>query len=288
MNFPFQFFAWVGSILYATEVLGTKLLSRHQVRNAWLMNFAYCSLMLVFVVPVSLYFGAGWPVLWGNLFWAGAFWALGNILYIVALYKMDLTTLSPLFIVRMGFTLFLGMVFLGEHLSIAQLLFIGLMFCGSLLVTLDERMSLRTLTKSGVLFIVAMWLVFSLDAMFIKKTIIDNGFWTATLWMFLIAEAFFLFTIPKFSKEIKHLRRQAWLFILFIAILDFVATLAVNRAYEKNISISSAIVTLPLSAIMAFILSFIKPGLLEKHSMKVYAARFIGIAIIVWAGIKLS
>ena len=288
LNFSFQIFAWAGSILYAVEVVGTKLLSRHQVKNPWLMNFAYCGMMLIFIVPISLYYGVGWPTLWVNLFWAGLFWGIGNILYIIALYKLDLTTLSPLFIVRMGFTLLLGMIFLGEHLSTTQLLLVGFMFCGSLLVTLDERMSLKFLTKGNMLFIVSMWLAFSLDAMFVKKAIIDNGFWTATLWMFLIAQASFLFTIPKFTGEIKNLSRKALLFILFVAVLDFVATLAVNRAYEQNISISSAIVTLPLSGIFAFLLSIFIPKLLEKHTWKVNVARLVGAALIVWAGIKLT
>ena len=285
---PFQIFAWVGSVLYGLEVLITKLLSRNKIKNPWLMNFAYCALMLIFMVPFSLFYGAGWPHLWFNLFWAGLFWAIGNILYIIALYRMDLTTISPLFNVRLGLTLLLGVLFLGERLSVAQLIFIGLMFLGGVLVTLDERMSLKSLTRGGVLLVVCMWLVFSLDAMFIKKTIADNGFWTAALWMLLIAQAVFLLTIPKFKKEILNLTRWAWLFILLVAVLDFVATLAVNRAYEKNISISSAIVTLPLSAIMAFLLSFVAPKLLEKHTAEVYFARFVGMAIIVWAAIKLS
>lgn len=252
------------------------------------MNFTYCGLMLIFVVPFSLHYGAGWPVLWPNLILASFFWAVGNLLYVIALYKMDLTTLSPLFNVRMGFTLLLGTLFLGEHLSVLQLLFIGLMFLGSVLVTLDEKMSFGSLTKAGVLLVVFMWLVFSLDAMFIKKTIADNGFWTATLWMFVFVQFFFLFTVPRFYKEIESLSRRAWLLILLVAVLDFVATLAVNRAYEKNISISSAIITLPLSAIMAFALSLMAPKVLEKHTAKVYTARFIGIALIVWAGIKLT
>jgi drug/metabolite transporter (DMT)-like permease len=286
--FPFQIFAWIASVVYAVEVVGTKLLSRHEIKNPWLLNFAYSGLVLVLTMPLALHYHAGFPARWTNVILAGIFWALANVFYILALYKLDLTTLSPLFNVRTGFAVLLAVLFLGEKISSLQAVLIALMFCGGVLVTLDERMSWRSLTSRGTLLAVLVMFAFTMDAVFIKKAIADEGFWTVTLWMPIIAQALFCLTLPRFASEVRRIGAKPWLFILFVALFDFIGNLAANRAYEKNVSISSAIITLPLSGVMAFILSLLVPKFLEKHTAKVYAARLIGTALIIWAGIKLS
>ncbi len=289
LNLPFQIFAWFASIVYAVEVVGTKLLSKHEIKNPWLLNFGYSGLVMVFTIPLALYFHAGLPLHWGNVIWAGIFWAIANICYIFALYRFDVTSLSPLFNIRIVFTVILSALLLAEKLSALQFVFIGSMFVGGFLVTADERISWRSMQDwKSFLILLAMWLGFSLDAVFIKKAIGQNGYWTVTLWMPVIAQILFCLTLPRFAREVKVITsKQGWM-IFLIGVLDFLGTLAGNKAYQTNVSISSSIIALPLSAVFAFILALIYPKLLEKHTAKVYAARFAGIALIIWAAIKLS
>ena len=65
-------------------------------------------------------------------------------------------------------------------------------------------------------------------------------------------------------------------------------TLAANKAYAVNVSISSVITALPISMIMVFVLSIFAPKLLEKHPVKVYAVRFAAAAVMFLASLGLS
>lgn len=288
MHFSFQIFAWAASLAYALEVVATKLLSKHEIKNPWLLNFAYSGLVLILTVPLAVYFHAGLPAHWESVILAGVFWALANIFYIFTLYKLDVSTATPLFNFRIVFTVILAELLLKEWVSPAQLWLIALVLVGGVLVTLDERLSRRSMLSWGTAFAVLAMLAFSIDAIFINRSIAENGFWTVTLWSVVIAQILFCLTLPKFSAEVKTVANRQWLFILCVAIFDLVGVLAANRAYAKNVSISSAIITLPLSAVLVFIVSLIAPKFLEKHTIKIYLIRFAGAALMVYAGIRLS
>ncbi len=67
--------------------------------------------------------------------------------------------------------------------------------------------------------------------------------------------------------------------ILLISVLGVIGTLAASAAVAQNVSISTAIISLPVSMVLVFILSFLKPDLLEKHTLKVYAVRFFAAVV---------
>ncbi len=65
-------------------------------------------------------------------------------------------------------------------------------------------------------------------------------------------------------------------------------TIAVNKAYQTNISITSVIISVPLSMIAAYVLSIFAPRLLEKHTQKVYLVRFAAAALMIVGAIQLT
>lgn len=287
-NLPFQIFAWIASLFYGLEVVSTKLLSKHEIKNPWLLNFSYSGVMLVLTVPLAIYFHAGMPQRWVSIIWTGVFWAMANIFYIFTLYKLDITTATPLFNFRIVFTVILAQLFLKEWLNPLQFWLIILVLVGGVLVTLDERLSRRSMISWGTALAVLAMIAFSIEAIFINRAIAENGFWTVTLWSVAITQVLFCLTLPKFAAEVKTVASKQWLFILCVAVFDLVGVLAANTAYAKNVSISSAIITLPLSAVMAVLVSLVAPKFLEKHTLKIYLIRFVGAALMVYAGIKLS
>ncbi len=155
-------------------------------------------------------------------------------------------------------------------------------------MTLDEQMSYRSILNPGIALAVLSIFTFSLWAIFIKKAVADSDFWTATLFMWIFAQILFCFTIPMFVKEVKNISRSQYWFILLVAVFDLIGTLAANRAYAANVIVSSAIINLPLSAAIAFCISFFFTKSIEKHTWRVYLFRFIGVILIIWAGIKLG
>jgi len=74
---------------------------------------------------------------------------------------------------------------------------------------------------------------------------------------------------------------------VMVAGIEAVANFAANWAYSTNVGISNTIINLPLSMVIAFLLSRFTPKLSEYHSLSVYAARFIGAAAMIVATINL-
>ena len=199
-NIPFQIFAWISSIFYALSLVATKLASKHSIKNPWLLNFFYMGLVFVLMVPFAVKNHAtGVPAHWNSLLWAAVFAAIAGLLFIFAVFKMDASSLGPLFNIRTVFAVLLGFLFLGERLSVLQIWLILGMIGGGVLVSLDERLSWRTVFSLGGMFVILEMLTLAIMAIFIKKSIAEIGFWQTNFWMFLLAQVFYCLTIPFYS-----------------------------------------------------------------------------------------
>lgn len=60
------------------------------------------------------------------------------------------------------------------------------------------------------------------------------------------------------------------------------------RAFAENISISTAIISVPLSMLLTVGLAYFRPELLEKHTAKVYAVRLVSAVVMFGAALALS
>lgn len=281
-------FAWTASILYGLEVIIAKLLSRYSIKNPWLFNFFWSFFIVIFTLPVSLRMGVGWPLSWDNLLLAGLFYALSGIFFILALFALDVSVLSPLFNFRTVVSLVLAFFFFGEVITGFQVFLVTLILVAGVLVTLDEKWSLKSFFSLGVGVALLAMLFLSLMAIYIKKAIAENGYWEVSLFMPLIAQAFLLLTLPKFWQEVRLLSLSNILFMSLTGLASFAATLAVNKAYGENVGLSTVIISLPLSLVMAFALSLVVPRMLEHHPPRVYVIRFAAAAVMIIAAIKLS
>ncbi|NMB56849.1 hypothetical protein GYA19_02825 [Candidatus Beckwithbacteria bacterium] len=132
----------------------------------------------------------------------------------------------------------------------------------------------------GILFM----FVLSIKSILINLAISQTDYWTATLWMGLLAIIFsFIFLYPKFKDELPRTKFESYLRVGLLSIIGGIGDLAAFKAFEDNVSISSVIISLPLSMLMAFFLAIWKPSLLEKHPLKVYLVRFLAAAIMIWS-----
>jgi len=284
----YLFFAWVASFLYAFEVIISKIVSKYSLKNPWLFNFVWSFLIVIFTFPVALIEGISMPKDWFDLLLAGFLYALSGILFIITLYRLDVSILAPLFNVRSAMSVLLGVLFLNELISVEQALLIVIIFVTSIFVTLDERWSLRSFLRPAILLAILNALCLSLLGVFIKKSIAENGYWATTFFMPLISQIFLLLTIPKFTNSIRSINYRSFTVVSLIALAGTLGTFAANKAFAENVSISTVILSLPMSMIMVFLLSRFKPELLEKHTNKVYLVRFIAVGIMITAAVKLS
>lgn len=288
LHFSFQIFAWAACMLFAVEAVLVKIISNHQIKNPWLLNAFWTFCVFVLNTIICLWAGAGIPLLWGNIVFAGLSFAVSTCFFIFANYKLDVSILSPLFNFRTIFVVILGMLFLGEVLNVTQLAIIGVMILGGVLVSLDEKFSPKSFFKPGVLLALATMVTSALTALFLKRALNETEFWTVNLWYYLFATGFVCLTLPFFYKDIKSLNKPQVGGVLLASAAGVVGNFAASKAYASNIGISGAIISIPLSVIVVMIIAPFYPKLLEHHAAKVYIIRIAAAVILVYAGIKLA
>lgn len=265
-----------------------KLTSKHAIKNLWLFNFFWALLVLLFSLPLALSNGVGLPKDWSSLMVASIFYTLAGIFYVLPLYTLDVSVWSPMFSLRVPLSVLFSAVLLGEILTSQQYFFIGIIIIAGIFVTLDERLKIRSFFRWPIAFALIQMIILALMGVYINKAIAANGYWAVTLWMGIVTQVLYLVTVPLFYKELKSLTTLQIGALAAMATVGLAGTLAANRAYQENVSISATIIGLPFSMIFAFLFSVFAPKLLEKHTMKVYAIRFSAAAVMILAAIRLS
>ncbi|TSC65803.1 MAG: S-adenosylmethionine uptake transporter [Candidatus Doudnabacteria bacterium Gr01-1014_77] len=284
----FYIFAWIASIAYGLEVVIVKLVNKHLSPNLWVFNFIWNFLILLLIVPFAIANHATLPTEWLNVIMAGLLYAIAGITYVTSLSKLDVSVFTPLFSFRTVFAVILAAIFLNERLNPEQLYLIAIIFIGGLFVSTDESFSIRTFFNKKIFYALLMMAIIALEAIFANKSINELGFWTASLWIALIAQVILIFTWPKFGKDLKKIGLKEFGATLLGALTGVVGVLASNKAFAENIGVSAAIISLPISMIIAFLFSVFAPQLLEKHTIKVYVVRFSAAAVMILAALKLN
>jgi len=284
----FIIFAWLASIAFGLANIFGKLITKYSIANAWLFNFFYCLMALVYTIPLAIFNNVTMPVNWSNIIYAGVATAIEFTLYIFALYKLDVSIIGPLFNFKIGFAVILAGLFLNEILTPFQYFLATIIFIAGIFVSIDEKMSLKSFFKLPVFLIIMSALGSALMAIFTKKAIADNGYWSTTLGVAIVIQGCLMVTIPLFIKDLIKINKSQLLFITGVGLVDTVGLLASNAAYAHNVSISSIIIAVPFSMIAAAVFSHFIPELLEHHTVKTYAIRFTATAVMILAALKLS
>lgn len=281
------FFAWIASIMYGLEGLLAKIMSRHSISNPWLLNFVWQFFILVGTATLALYFGVGVPTHWMYIIFASLAYAFACIFNTLAIYRLDISVLAPLFSFRTALAVLAGVLFLGEILTSLQYFLILIIFIGGMFVSLDEKFSWRSFFNRKIIFALLSMVALVVLAVFIKKAVAVTNFWDTSFWIALLGQIWMCSTIPLFKNDLPKVTAKQYGTITIIAVMGVVGTLAANAAYSKNVSIAATIISLPLSMLVAFLASRFAPELLEKHTLKVYAIRFIAAAVMIIAALNL-
>ncbi len=285
---PFYIFAWVASIGYALEVVVIKLVNKHLSANLWVFNFLWNFLVLILIFPFAIANHATVPEHWFNLAMAAMLYAVAGITYVINLSRLDVSVFAPLFNFRTAFAVILAAIFLHERLSLEHLFLITVIFLGGFFVSYEENFSFKSFFNKNIFYTLLMMVVIALEAIFTNKSVNELGFWTASLWIALIAQTLLLLTWQKFGKDFKKIGSKEFGATLLGAATGVIGVLASNKAFSENVGISAAIISLPISMIIAFLFSVFAPQLLEKHTFKVYLVRFSAAAIMIIAALRLN
>lgn len=285
---PFYIYAWIACISSASTIIVTKLTSKHTIKNSWLFNFIWTFVIFLFTIPPAIIYKAGLPKDWWPIIIAGIFAAGWNLLYIQSMYRIDVSTLSPLFNFRLIFAIILGSVLFQEKLTTNQFIFFIIIVFGGMFTSIDEKLKLSSFFKSSIAIGLLAMLSLALNNAFIKIALVNNSLWTANLWMSIITLLVTAPTVIFFRKDAQNINLKQVMPVLVMGILQIITNAAANVAYSKNLGITSLIMAVPLSMIFTFTASIFAPRLLEKHTIKVYAIRFTAAAIMIYSALQLS
>jgi drug/metabolite transporter (DMT)-like permease len=280
--------AWIASFIFGLSVVIGKIVSKYSIKNMWYFNFLYVLFTFLFMIPFSINKDITIPILWTNLLLSSFFDALSNIFFTLSIFHLDVSVMGPLFNLRTAFSAILAVLLLGEVLSSKEIILIIIIFFAGMFVSISEKFSIKSFFNKSIYYGILMSLFLAFKAIFVNKSIANIGLWNTNFFNPLFSFIFTFLTIPFFFREIKKTKIKN---LLGVVLSTFAVTLGIifsNFAYKENVSISSVIISLPFSLIIVFIISLIKPKLLEKHTLKVYTIRFLCAFIMMGAALKLS
>jgi len=288
---PYVFFSILAAISFALSTLIIKFTSKHRISNSWVLLFYYYLGLVPSLFLIPLIFKVDFPE-GGWVFvvlYAFAFF-LGSIFFTKALYRLDASTIAPFYHLQSLFIIILAFFFLNERFSFEKYLFGIMMIIGSLFITLDEKMNIKTYFKIGVLLIVMQQFFHAISNIFAGFALKQMNSFTFIFWGDLVAVSFVFLLIPfvgasKFKVSFNQIKP------LFISgFFSTIGATSLFTAFMFNITISSILSLLasPIVFVLAVIASIVKPNLLEHHSLRVYIVRGIGFFLILFGAINLS
>lgn len=281
-------FAWTTAVFYSASGLVGKFAANHKIKNRWLYSFVWSLIVVILSCTAALYFGISWPTHWSSLVIAGLFSAITTLMYIFAIYKLDVSVLSSLYSFRAPMSVLLGVIFFKESLSLYQLILIGILTIGGMAVSLDEKMSVRSFFRKPVAFALLMIALSSVYNALVKNAAALNPYWTTVFWYNLFNQVFLLPTLLFFWRDLPKIRFHDYTHIALSAVLAGIGGLTIITAMTGNLGITMAILTLPLTLLAAMVLSHFAPQIIESHPKKVYAIRLVAAIVMFAAALALS
>ncbi len=281
-------YAWITQIFYALSGIIGKISSKHHIANPWLFNFIWMFLTFIFIVPFAVIAGFGWPKDWTSILILSLTNAASGILYVLSLYKTDLSVLAPFYSLRTPLVVLFGVLLFGETLAQYQILLMVIVFIAGIFVNIDERMSFQSLINKNTALLCVTIFVSALYNISIKYASLSNGYWEVVFWSNLFGVLFLFPTVPLFIKDVRTIKLSRYRGLIWSTVFTTVGLLASFRALGDNVSITIVIMSVPLSMLFAIALSYFFPKLLEKHTTKVYIIRLCTAAVMVASAILLS
>lgn len=281
-------FAWIAAIASGIAPLVIKASSKKLIKSPWLFNILWISFRMPLVIILAIFKDGGLPKNILPIIILALCYACYYMLFTYAQYKIDVTTMSPLFTFRSIFATILGVVFLAEKITLTSFILMLIIIAFSPFASYSEKLKLKAFLSKNVAVAILAMLLLALVGYFTKVSISINGYGTTLLWQDPLILIFLMPTILLTSKDDRQVPKDRLYPFIILGIAGFVYLAASSAAYAKNLTLSSIIISLPLSMVFAYLLSRKFKNFLEEHSKKVYLIRFSAAAVMVACAIWLS
>lgn len=174
--------------------------------------------------------------------------ALAVFAYLFALKDEEATVVVPFYQTIPIFSGILGYFFLGEIITLPQIVGMLIILSGSVILSLefDDENNFKFKTKTVVLMLISSF-IFAVNAVIFKKIALESSFWTSIFWenMGLVITGLFIFVFFR-----NHRKQFLWVFkknkgkIMTFNIINEVLVLT------GNISLQYALILAPVALVL--------------------------------------
>ena len=200
-------FAWIASITFGFYAVVAKLIGKYQLKNSYQFSFFSTLFGGILMALIAYANGGRLATQWMFIVLAAVFLALGNTLYLMTLKVLDVSVMGPLYNFRSVITVILGVLLLQEATSFQAVALIAVIIFSGFFATMDERFSLKSFFSKSIFVGLLYMIVSSIQTILINRAVDQTDYWTAVLWMGLLAIIFcFIFLYPKFKKDLSKSR----------------------------------------------------------------------------------
>jgi len=222
---------------------------------------------------------------------AGILLVLAYLLYAKALELEDASLIIPLFQMVPIFLLISGFLFLGENLTLTQIIAFVIIFIGSLILGVEEFSMKIFKIKKAFWYMFFASILLAISPTIFKFFVLELGFLTTITYdiMGQVVGALGLFLVPAYRKElfdtIKSINSRAYVYLGLTDFFDLLGQFFLKYALTLG---PVALVSLIISGvqpfmilILALLLTFFFPKIIKENiSKKTILQKVIGIVII--------
>ena len=237
---PYIILSLIAAFGFAFSSLANKFTSKHKISNNWVLLFYYYLTIIPFLFFLPLIFNVSFPQSgWIFVFLYALVFFIGNIFFTTAIYKLDASTFAPFFQLQTAFIALLAFLFLKERFAVENYLLLALMLVGSILVSIDEKFSIKTYFKLATLLIILKQIFHAFSNLFAGFALKSMNSFTFMFWGDLIASLLALIIIPfvGFNKLKVSFPQIKPLFVG--SFLSTIAATSLFTAFQSNVTISS-------------------------------------------------
>ncbi|NMC36369.1 DMT family transporter [Candidatus Beckwithbacteria bacterium] len=288
---PYVGLSLLAAFAFAFSSISQKLASKHGIVNHWVFLVYYYLTYVPFLLMIPVLFPVSFPSgNWLLIFLYALAFFVGNIFFTTAIYKVDVSTFAPFFQLQSAFIAILAFAFLGERFSSINYLLIAIMILGSILVSMDEKMSIKNYFSLATFLIILQQICHALSNLAAGTALKTLNSFTFMFWGDLISMFFVLALIPIIGFKNFKIPFAKIKPLFASGLFSTIGALSLFSAFAYNVTLSSALslLTSPIVLIVSVLASWKLPDLLEKHTLRVYGIRAIGVLLILAAAIKLA
>ena len=227
------------------------------------------------------------------LFLSGGLTILWIIIYLYTIEIEDISSIIPWFLTIPIFGYILGYLFLGETLTMMQLVGSAVVLFGVLLISIDFSLEERSKFKwKPALYMILCCLIIAVIGVIFKYVTIVERFWVSSFWEYFGLGMFGIFIylyVPKYRREFNYMNKQGGKKIFTLNIAREVFTILGN--FLTNYAILLAPITMvylvgtfqPAIVLVLVIIctKFFPKIITEKIHRQILIPKIIAIAIMI-------